>query len=440
MGEPRVDVLVINWNGREHLEACFDALVAQTYANARFILIDNASTDDGVAFVRERYAGDARVEVLQLPANLGWSGGNNAGIEYALAQGADLLLLLNNDTACAPDLVERLVAAAAARPEAGAFAPKMVLYDHPTVLNSLGLTCSLVGSAWDRYAGRLDRADLHEPEPVAGACGGAMLLRATTLARTGLLPQDFGIYLDDLDLCLRVWEADESVWTVPEAVVRHKFSATYGSGARAREKYFLNTRNRHYLMLRRFPAHALLPTLARLLLSEARAMGRAVLDGEAWRAWAHVRAAWAGLRYIPHARAERRRARATGLRLGACWPLLERTRMFSPPVVLPRDGWYPPVEHAGQTMRPMADRATHPGDAPLRVTLAGCYAPPTAAVVALHDDTGPLGTIEAQAPVTHTCRPAGPLRLEAQRVLQAEITGLPYDCGGWLAIAPAPGE
>ena len=103
--QPLVYVLVINWNGIEHLAECFDTLLAGTYPNTRFLLIDNASTDTSVAFVRERYGNDPRVEILELPENLGWSRGNNAGIAHAMAASADYIFLLNNDTATDADAI-----------------------------------------------------------------------------------------------------------------------------------------------------------------------------------------------------------------------------------------------------------------------------------------------------------------------------------------------
>ncbi len=80
MDSPLVHVLVINWNGLTHLEACFSSLRESTYANARHILVDNASSDGSVEYVREHFGRDARVEVYQCPRNLGWSGGNNAAM------------------------------------------------------------------------------------------------------------------------------------------------------------------------------------------------------------------------------------------------------------------------------------------------------------------------------------------------------------------------
>ncbi|GAG80436.1 unnamed protein product, partial [marine sediment metagenome] len=202
MEKPLVYVLVINWNGKEHLDECFGSLLAGSYPNARFVLIDNASTDGSAEFVQECYGHDPRVEIIATESNLGWSRGNNVGLEHAIGAGAKYVFLLNNDTVTARDAITMLVETAKAHQELGALAPKMLLYDTPDLLNSVGIDCSIIGCSWDRGLGRLDGPAWNEPQPVIGVCGGACFLCVDALRKTGLLPTDFDIYLDDLDLCL----------------------------------------------------------------------------------------------------------------------------------------------------------------------------------------------------------------------------------------------
>src|SRR5262249_30757253 len=87
MNTPLVYALVINWNGKEHVQACFESLLASTYPALRVALVDNGSEDGSAAFVEERYGGDERVVVWRLGRNLGWGGGNNEGIRRAMEAG-----------------------------------------------------------------------------------------------------------------------------------------------------------------------------------------------------------------------------------------------------------------------------------------------------------------------------------------------------------------
>ena len=194
MKPPLVYVIIINWNGRDHLDACFESLLATTWENAVFLLVDNASTDDSAAFVASCFGQDSRVEILALDRNLGWSGGNNAGIRRALDAGADYIFLLNNDTATEAFGIEHMVSVMEADETLGALAPRMVLFDHPEIINSTGLRMSVIGAAWDIGIGRFDGPQWHEAQLVLGVCGGACFIRASVLRTTGLLPEEFEIY------------------------------------------------------------------------------------------------------------------------------------------------------------------------------------------------------------------------------------------------------
>lgn len=432
MGKPLVHVLVINWNGREHLQACFDSLLAQAYTNAQYILIDNASTDDSVGFVRGRYGGDSRVEILECGANLGWSGGNNLGMQRALDMGADYVFLLNNDTATAPDAIETLVEFGETRREAGAIAPKMLLFDQPFLINSISIACSLVAGAWDEGLGRLDGPRWTTEKKVLGVCGGAMFLRCDTLRKTGLFPDDFEIYLDDLDLCLRIWDAGYECWSCPSATVRHKFSSTMGEGARARRKYYLNTRNRLRLILRNYPARQLPSTCLHYACAEAKAIGRATLDGEGWKAAAHVRSWLSALRYIPRAIRYRRSASVCG----AFWPMLVRDRYFFEGTELPRDGWYAEREVGGCTYRPISLCATADVRAGrLSVSHTNCYPRLGATHVEVINNDRRLGVLSTgdRAEAVFEVE-AGRIEFRSHRVFDAEATGERFDIGGWIAL------
>src|ERR1700722_11537010 len=104
---PRVTCVVLNWNGWKDTVACLDALKKCTYPELTVLAVDNGSSDDSVDRIR---AAHPSITLLETGANLGFAGGNNVGVRHALAQGADYLWLLNNDTEPAPDALSALVA------------------------------------------------------------------------------------------------------------------------------------------------------------------------------------------------------------------------------------------------------------------------------------------------------------------------------------------
>jgi GT2 family glycosyltransferase len=438
MSEPLLHVLVINWNGREHLRDCFDSLLTSHYENARFVLVDNGSTDGSAAFVREQYGHDPRVEILELPKNHGWSGGNNAGMRRALDAGAEYVFLLNNDTRVAPDVFEKTVALAESHPEIGVVAPKMVLFGQPFVINSVGLLCSRAGASWDLGAGRLDSPQWDRLEPVIGACGGACLIRTEALRKTGLLPEAFVIYLDDLDLCLRVWDAGYEVRPCPDAAVEHKFSASMGEGGRARYKYYLATRNRFLVVLRNFPLLRIAQCLPWIVLAELKSLGRAALDGLWWRIGAHFRAWASALVNLPGALRWRRERKKQGLSMGRFWPMIHREHLFCPGVELPCDGWYAPCSVEGHSLRPMSSTAwTDTAGGQLRVFHANCYPHlglTRVRVEARGETLAVLSTLGVDAVLLEV--PPGRILFFAERIFGPEETGALTEFGGWVSVQP----
>ncbi|MBI4556390.1 MAG: glycosyltransferase family 2 protein [Candidatus Hydrogenedentes bacterium] len=438
MPSPSVYVLVLNWNGQEHLKECIPSLLASTYESLRVLLVDGASTDRSVQYVRETFGSDSRVEIVVCSGNLGWPKGNNVGLRKILETDADYIVLLNNDTIIQADALAKLVQMAEARPEIGALNPKILFYHHRNLINSLGLECSIIGCGWDRAFGRLDGPHWSAPQAVIGASGAALFLRRSALEKTGLLEEDFEYYLEDLDLGLRLWNAGYEIWTCPEAVVYHKFSATLGRPERFQDKYFYNARNRLYIILRHFPWSTSLVVIPASKVGELRAIGRAVLDGEFWKLRSHVRAWRHSAAYLPKAFRYRRQTRKSGVAQCRFWHLVRKDRMFFPGVEFPDDGWYRPVEFRGCRVRPMSGRAWYRSDGrKLRVTHANCYPDVGLTHVEVYSEGTLLASLQT-SDITETVldAPAGVLEFLAKQIFRAEETGERGDFGGWIGITP----
>lgn len=436
MTTPLVHVLILNWNGLEHLEVCLDSLGKSDYPNIKFVLIDNASTDNSLAFAESRHGHDPRFDVMALDENLGWGGGNNAGMRAAMEAGAGYVFLINNDTAVAPDTISKLVRLAGEHPDAGALAPKMLMFHQPDILNSLGMVGSRTGSCWDRGIGRIDGPAWGEVVETLAACGGAAFFRVSALEKVGLLDASFGIYFDDVDMCMRLWMAGYKTLTCPSAIVRHKFSASFQSEAGRRRKYYLGTRNRFRIILKNFPLQEWKEWVPQVLLGECRAIGRALLDGEFWQVGAHARAWISTLRFVPAARRARREQHPDQDGSDSFWGLIVPAPAFCPALVLPEKGWYPEV--AGK--HPISRHAWRTVDSGrLRISLTNCYAANGPLAVKVTLNGAPLVLLDTQTtPVFEGEVSAGQMDFEAQVILPMEVTGLPHDCGGWVGIEALP--
>ena len=253
-----VSVIVVNWNGRHHLELCLSSLLAQTYSNFEVILVDNGSTDGSVDYVKANFPA---VRLIQLPQNQGFASGNNVGIR---ASTADYIAVLNNDTKVDPNWLTVLVETAESRPNVGMCAAKLLFWDRPEIINSAGICLDRTGIAWDRLGGQPDSEPHTNPVPVFGASGGAALYRRTMLRQIGLFDEDFFAYLEDVDLAWRARLAGWNCLYVPTAVIYHHHSATAIEGSPFKNR--LLGRNKIWTMFKNYPWQLLLLYLPIILL------------------------------------------------------------------------------------------------------------------------------------------------------------------------------
>jgi GT2 family glycosyltransferase len=238
--QPLVHVVILSWNGRDDTLACVESCLRATYPNLRVLVVDNGSTDGSPAAVRERFPA---AEVLELGENLGYTGGNNAGIRHALAAGADHVLLLNNDTIVDPGFVEPLVEEAGRDPSIGMLNSKMYFFDEPDRIWFAGASFH-PWLGWGRHHGYgdLDRGQFDRPEWLERATGCSLLVTRALCARVGLLSDGYFAYCEDLDWSVRARKAGFKIRYVPASRIWHKVSrSTGGTGSGVSHYYF--TRN-----------------------------------------------------------------------------------------------------------------------------------------------------------------------------------------------------
>ena len=210
----RAAIVIPNWNGAKWLTGCLDAVAAQTRPPDEVIVVDDASHDDSVD-VAARHPLAPRV--LALPDNGGFGRAVNHGIRAA---GTDAVALVNVDVVLAPDWLERTVRVLEDDPKAAAVATKMVAMFDPGVLDDTGDFLRRDGSAEQRGRFRRDRGLFDEPGEVWGACAGAALYRRDAVLGIGGFEERFVMYLEDVDLALRLRLAGWGCRYEP-AIARH---------------------------------------------------------------------------------------------------------------------------------------------------------------------------------------------------------------------------
>lgn len=233
IGTPTVHAIILNWNRADDTLACLASLQASAYARLRVLVVDQASHDGSPARIRAAFPD---VDVLELPANVGFAAGMNAGMRHALTQGATHLLLLNNDTVVDAGMVAALVAALG--PGVGMTGPAIYYHAAPSQLWSQGgdlhpLLLEMSGDhgrAWPLP----DR-----PTPRGFLSGCALLIPRRTVERVGLWDERFFMYYEDLDYCLRVQRAGLALVLVPAAVLWHKVATSSGGPSSPAERYHM---------------------------------------------------------------------------------------------------------------------------------------------------------------------------------------------------------
>lgn len=225
-GTPPVWIITVNWNGRQMTLDCIESLRRATYGNRHIVVVDNASADGSVDAIRERYPD---VAVLPLAENRRFAGGTNAGLQYALARGANLLLVLNNDTTVDPGFLDPLVERILADSAVGIVAPKILYHSAPDLLWYAGGEISFWGGRM-RHRGirEPDRGQHDTPGETDYATGCCLLVRSELVHAIGLLDESYYMYTEDADWCMRARRAGYRIVYEPRAKVWHRLSVSAG--------------------------------------------------------------------------------------------------------------------------------------------------------------------------------------------------------------------
>ena len=264
--------VVINFRGLADTTRCVEALLTSTYQAHRVVVVDNGSGNADADVIASRFG--QRIELLRAPRNLGYGGGANLGIRWAIRQHAAYVWVLNNDTVIMADAIDHLVRAMETNPRLGATSPEI---DAP-------IGPEAPAGVW--YAGGtfdLARAETHHvlrtlgrgPAVVATGyvTGCAMFLRCEALADVGLFWERLFLYWEDVDLSLRLRGAGWGLGVVPSATITHFAHGSVRSDV-AERYYFRNA----ILVARRHGSRRVVGrALTSLVVRLARRWGSALL-------------------------------------------------------------------------------------------------------------------------------------------------------------------
>jgi len=229
--EPKVAIIILNWNGKEDTLECVDSLRRLEYQNYEIVVVDQNSRDGSQQAIASTFP---EVALIRNEENLGFAEGNSVGIRYALTAGAEYIVLLNNDTVVEPGFLKSFLDAARAAPDFDIFGPKIMFYRAPQYIWAAGSCIDWKeGICTQRGYSEVDHGQYDTPAEVNALSGCTMMIHRTVFDKIGLLDPRFYLYYEETDWCVRATRAGFRILYVPDVVVRHKVSATIGATAPA---------------------------------------------------------------------------------------------------------------------------------------------------------------------------------------------------------------
>jgi len=209
---PKLFVIILNYNGKDTIKSCLDSVFCSDYPNFEIVVIDNNSKDGSLELAKNLYS---KFHFIKNESNLGFSAGNNMGIRFALEKMADYVFLLNNDATLEKDTLSKLICSAK-NSKAGIFSP-IILNDNGNIWFSGGKII------WTRMRTvhinkKPNKKNSYSTQYVTGC---AMLIKKEVFKKIGLLSEDYFLYYEDTDFCLRAKKEGFNSMIVPEAKVKH---------------------------------------------------------------------------------------------------------------------------------------------------------------------------------------------------------------------------
>jgi len=219
MKNPALSIVLLSNNRREDTLACLASLFRSDYVDFKVIVLDNGSVDGSVSEIRNQYP---HIQMIPLTENLGYAGNNNIGVKLALEQGAEWILILNDDTVLESTCLANLMHGMVANPEIGIAGPMVYHFNEPDVIQSAG---GILGKYWNSsHLGQneLDRGQYSKLHSVDWISGCAILVRRAVIEQVGMLDPNYFLYWEETEWCLRASRAGWKIAHIPQAKLWHK--------------------------------------------------------------------------------------------------------------------------------------------------------------------------------------------------------------------------
>lgn len=242
---PKVAIVLVNYGQPELTYKCMTSIINSSYNNISIYIIDNNSQDSRSKYIFEKIS-YSQVHVIFSDVNNGFSAGNNIGIEAALKESVDYVMLLNNDTEIDKYMIENLIAYA---DKSTILSPKMYYYDQPNKIWFAGGKVDRLRGTFNHIGtNKLDVGQYNMIKDIPVTTGCCMLIPTDIIRDIGLLDEKFFMYCEDSEYSLRAIDAGYRIRFIPKAVLWHKVSST--SNPTSKMYVYYTNRNRFYMARR----------------------------------------------------------------------------------------------------------------------------------------------------------------------------------------------
>lgn len=241
--EPLVFILLVNWNNYHDTVECLNTLLKIRHKNKRILILDNASTDDSLQKTRKwiddrSENNDKLLTIHSLNENLGFGGANNIGMKFALKNGADYVLLLNNDTVVTEDFLSNMIKTALSTETTGIIGGKIKYFnDNDRIWFSGGYIDFFRGAFYHRED---DCSGLRKSDFITGCL---MLIPTYVIRKVGYFDERYFLNVEDIDFSCRVRDAGYALIVNCDVIIHHKVSSSIGGLFSLKHQYYFH-RNR----------------------------------------------------------------------------------------------------------------------------------------------------------------------------------------------------
>lgn len=242
---PKIVIILLNYNNYNDTFNCVESLKKIKYSNFSIIIVDNKSTNDSLE--RLKNIENSKIKIIESGKNGGFAFGNNIGIKEALEQKAEYVLLLNNDTIVTPNFLDKLVECFYIEHDIGIATSRIMYNDERDKIWYAGGNID-----WNNLRAIHEGINQNiyknnEKKVVGFASGCCMLISSECLKKVGDLPEDYFMYCEDMDYCIRVREFGYKIIYNSDSVIYHCVSSSGGGedssfviewSNRARRKFY----------------------------------------------------------------------------------------------------------------------------------------------------------------------------------------------------------